>query len=201
MQPENPKDRTYIGLAQLIKGRQQKLLFAQKELMKEPQSLRANVKFIWGLIYNSRMPDALKAYNLLKRKTDSPLIAMDDATEADRQAFHQLGAVLLQNEEQSPADAARWPPIQKQVQSLCKASQLANESDDPEEFKSAMIERIAIGLVKAIASTERPKKRTQLLSELSFLLQSLVFQQGQHQVFIKLTERMLQVAVSLPSQD
>ena len=64
-----------------------------------------------------------------------------------------------------------------------------------------MIERIAIGLVKAIVSTERPKKRTQLLSELSFLLQSLVFQQGQHQVFIKLTERMLQVAVSLPSQD
>ena len=61
-----------------------------------------------------------------------------------------------------------------------------------------MIERIAIGLVKAIVSTERPKKRTQLLSELSFLLQSLVFQQGQHQVFIKLTERMLQVAVSLP---
>ena len=64
-----------------------------------------------------------------------------------------------------------------------------------------MIERIAIGLVKAIVSTERPKKRTQLLSELSFLLQSLVFQQGQHQVFIKLTERMLQVAVNLPSQD
>jgi len=27
-QPENPKDRTYIGLEQLIKAKQQKLLFA-----------------------------------------------------------------------------------------------------------------------------------------------------------------------------
>ena len=32
-----------------------------------------------------------------------------------------------------------------------------------------MIERIATGLVKAVVSTQRPKKQAQLLSELSFL--------------------------------
>ena len=36
--------------------------------MKEPQSLIANVRFIMGLIYNSKMTDALKAFDLLKKR-------------------------------------------------------------------------------------------------------------------------------------
>jgi hypothetical protein len=35
-QPDNPKDRVYIGFGQLIKHKQQQLLFAQKELMMNP---------------------------------------------------------------------------------------------------------------------------------------------------------------------
>ena len=61
-----------------------------------------------------------------------------------------------------------------------------------------MIDRIAMGLVKTILTTQRVKKQPQLTSELSFLLQSLVCQQGQHLVFIRLMERMLSVIASLP---
>jgi len=57
-QPENPKDRTYIGLEQLLKARQQRLVFAQKALMKEPFSVQAHIEFVWGLIFNSRAPEA-----------------------------------------------------------------------------------------------------------------------------------------------
>ena len=44
--PENPNNRAYIGLEQLIKHNMQKLLFAQKQIMKDPTSLRANINFV-----------------------------------------------------------------------------------------------------------------------------------------------------------
>ena len=62
--------------------------------MKEPRSLRANIKFVWGLIYNSRMPDAVKAYELLKKKMSTALIATDEASESDMLAFEQLEPIL-----------------------------------------------------------------------------------------------------------
>ena len=89
--------------------------------------------------------------------------------------------------------------VQKTIDLICEKTKLENESTDPDEFSAAVMERVAIGLVKSILLTEREKKNWQLFAELSFLLQSLLLQRGQHQVFNKLVDRMLSVAVSLPS--
>lgn len=55
--------------------------------MKDPTSLRANINFVQGLIYNSRMPEALKTFNLIKQKMKTPLIDMNEASEADLKAL------------------------------------------------------------------------------------------------------------------
>ena len=132
--------------------------------MKDPSSLKANVAFIWGLIYNSRIPDALKAYNVLQRKMQTLLIMMTEASDADTESLEQINQVLNQQEAQGAT------AVGKTIQRLCSESKLANESTDPEEYVYQMIERIAVGLVKAILSTSRTKKQGQLFSELSFLL-------------------------------
>ena len=89
--------------------------------------------------------------------------------------------------------------INKVIDLLCSQAQLKKESTEPEEFSAQVIERIGTGLVKSILSTGREKKNWQLFAELSFLLQSLLLQRGQHLIFNKLVERMLSVCASLPS--
>ena len=185
-QPMNPKDRVYLGLEQLIKAKQQKLLYAQKELMMDPSSFQANLKFIWGLIYNSRMGDAAKAYAILQKKIEKSLVTAPD--EKQTEAMNALDQVLNQTAEVSSSIS----PL-----SLCTEVKLSNESENPDEFNTQMLERIATGLIKSILSTSRQKKQHQLVAELSFLLQSLLLQRGQHAIFIKLVERMLTVAASL----
>lgn len=73
--------------------------------------------------------------------------------------------------------------MQKTIDLICDKAKLENESTDPEEFSAQVLERVAVGLVKSILLTEREKKNWQLFAELSFLLQSLLLQRGQHQVF------------------
>lgn len=97
--------------------------------MKEPTSLRANIKFIWGLIYNSRMADATKAFNLLQEKMYTPLIDTNSASEADMQALTDLDQLL----NQKPVTESTQDNV-KLVQSLCSDSKLETESQDPPEF-------------------------------------------------------------------
>ena len=98
---------------------------------------------------------------------------MDAASEADLEALEQLNSIINQVAAQS--NNSRNPPaVLSAVQKLANASSLAKECEDPDEFVAQMVERIAIGIVKTILSTKREKKQTQLVSELSFLLQSFV---------------------------
>ena len=46
----------------------------------------------------------------------------------------------------------------KKISNLCQDTKLEHESEDPDEFNLQMIERIAVGLVKTILLTNRPKK-------------------------------------------
>ena len=129
-QPDNPKDRAYLGLDQLIKLRQESLIYAQKDLMKEPLSLISNLKFIQGLMYNSRIKDAQKAYALLQKKIDSGMITMDQASDQDRESLADLDLILNQDS----ASQSKSKVIPDSLAQLATQKKLKIESEDPDEF-------------------------------------------------------------------
>jgi hypothetical protein len=54
------------------------LLFAQKDVMKQPLSLMANVKFVWSLLHKGQAQNAVKAFDVLIKKVEMGLIQLDD---------------------------------------------------------------------------------------------------------------------------
>ena len=84
-----------MGLEQILRFKQQKLLFAQKALMREPFSAQAHIDMIWGLIYNSRVPEAKKMFSLLERKiADGKLITPSDDEGLREAAINELRCVI-----------------------------------------------------------------------------------------------------------
>ena len=161
--------------------------------MREPFSAQAHIDMIWGLIYNSRVPEAKKMFSLLERKiADGKLITPSDDEGLREAAINELRCVIY------PEAAVDGNEPLKQ---LLAPSKLENECEDPEEFTSQVIERIGVGLVKTILSSEKKKKQWQLFSEMTYLLKSLLLQRRQNQVFNKLIERMLTVTNALPRPD
>ena len=87
----NPYDRRLRGMEQVIKMQRNKVLFAQKEVMKDPTSLEANIKWIWGLICSGKVKQAVQAFDLLQKKQASGLIRDSDAT---RDEFEKLQKII-----------------------------------------------------------------------------------------------------------
>lgn len=54
------------------------LLFAQKDVMKQPLSLMANVKFVWSLLHKGLAQNAVKAFDVLIKKVEMGFIQLDD---------------------------------------------------------------------------------------------------------------------------
>lgn len=46
--------------------------------MKEPFSAKAHIEFIWGLVYNSRMQEALKMLEILQFKLKQGKLIVDE---------------------------------------------------------------------------------------------------------------------------
>jgi len=64
----NPYDRRLRGLNQVVRMQRNKVLFAQKEVMKDPTSLDANIKWVWSLICGCKVKQAVEAFTLLEKK-------------------------------------------------------------------------------------------------------------------------------------
>lgn len=77
---------------------------------------------------------------------------------------------VLHPDSASEGDAADSNAIDQ----LLSSKKLENECTDPEEFTTQVIDRIGVGLVKVILTTDKPKKQWQLFSELTFLLKTLL---------------------------
>jgi len=93
-------------------------------------------------------------FSLLERKmTDGRLIVSEDSNETQAQALNEVRRVLY------PDVAADGDASEDPIKQLLSAKKLENENTDPEEFTTQMIDRIGVGLIKVILSTDRPKKQ------------------------------------------
>ena len=69
------KDHKLKGLQMVITKLKQDIMFAQKDLMKNPTSLQANITWVWSLFHRGKGAEGIKAFELLQTKLSIGIIA------------------------------------------------------------------------------------------------------------------------------
>ena len=98
-----------------------KVLFAQKEVMKDPTSLDANIKWVWSLICGCKVKQAIQAFSLLEKKKTQGLIRdADDVSEDFDKLQNIIGVISGEKSEKESGDSTE--------KNLLKIAELCHEN-------------------------------------------------------------------------